>query len=48
MSLAEFLLAGRAYARLTDPAGVPVIAAPSDEAFDGMLVRAREVGFFAG
>jgi hypothetical protein len=48
MSLAEFLLAGRAYAKLMDPAGGPIAAAPSDETFDGMLVRAREVGLFAG
>ncbi|WP_186002665.1 hypothetical protein [Mycobacterium sp. KBS0706] len=48
MSLAEFLLAGRAYARLTDPAGVPAAAPPTDDAFDEMLVRARETGFLAG
>jgi hypothetical protein len=48
MSLAEFLLAGRAYARMVDPAGGPAAAAPSDDAFDEMLARAREAGFFAG
>jgi hypothetical protein len=48
MSLAEFLLAGRAYARITDPTGVPAVAPPSDDVFDEMLARARESGFLAG
>ncbi|MFE0754178.1 hypothetical protein ACFW16_09515 [Inquilinus sp. NPDC058860] len=48
MSLAEFLLAGRAYARIVDPAGAPATAAPPDEVFDEMLARARESGFLAG
>ncbi|MDR6289994.1 MULTISPECIES: hypothetical protein [Inquilinus] len=48
MSLAEFLLAGREYARIMDPGGAPTTAAPSDDAFDEMLARARETGFLAG
>ncbi|WP_225768506.1 hypothetical protein [Inquilinus sp. Marseille-Q2685] len=48
MSLAEFLLAGRAYARIVDPAGAPAAAPPLDEVFDEMLARARENGFLAG
>jgi len=45
MSLAEFLLAGRAYARVVDPAGSPAAAAPSDEVFSEMLAGARSSGF---
>jgi|GEM_PF-5282321 len=48
MSLAEFLLAGRAYARTVDPAGAPAAAPPTDDAFDEMLAKARETGFLAG
>ncbi|WP_179221607.1 hypothetical protein [Inquilinus limosus] len=48
MSLAEFLLAGRAYARIVDPAGAAAVAPPSDEAFDEMLARARQVGLVTG
>ena len=48
MSLAEFLLAGRAYARIVDPAGAPAAAPPTDDAFDEMLARARQAGFLAG
>lgn len=45
MSLAEFLLAGREYAGIMNPGGVPAIAPPSDDVFDEMLVRARQSGF---
>ncbi len=48
MSLAEFLIAGREYARIMDPSGTPAVAPPSDDAFDEMLARARESGFLAG
>ena len=48
MSLAEFLLAGRAYARIMDPTGAPAAAPPSDDVFDEMLGRARQAGFLAG
>lgn len=48
MSLAEFLAAGREYARIMDPGGAPAVAPPSDDAFDEMLVRARESGFLTG
>jgi hypothetical protein len=48
MSLAEFLQAGRAYARITDPGGAPTMAPPPDDVFDEMLARARESGFLAG
>jgi len=48
MSLAEFLLVGRAYARTVDPAGAPAAASPTDDAFDVMLAMARETGFLAG
>jgi hypothetical protein len=44
MSLAEFLCAGREYARIMDPGGTPLAAAPSDDAFDEMLLRAGEAG----
>jgi hypothetical protein len=47
MSLAEFLLAGRAYAKIVDPAGAPVAAAPTDDAFDEMLAKARGNGFLS-
>ncbi|WP_161790354.1 hypothetical protein [Inquilinus limosus] len=47
MSLAEFLTAGRAYARIMDPAGAPAAAPPNDDAFDEMLARARQAGFLA-
>lgn len=48
MSLAEFLMAGRAYARIVDPAGAPAAAPPTDDAFDEMLGRARQAGFLTG
>lgn len=47
MSVAEFLLAGRAYARAVDPAGAPAAAPPTDDAFDEMLAKARETGFLS-
>ena len=48
MSLAEFLTAGREYARIMDPSGAPAVAPPSDDAFDEMLAKARESGFLEG
>jgi hypothetical protein len=47
MSLAEFLLAGRAYARIVDPAGAQAAAPPTDDSFDEMLAKARESGFLS-
>lgn len=47
MSLAEFLIAGRAYARMVDPAGAPAAAPPTDDAFDEMLAKARGSGFLS-
>lgn len=45
MSLAEFLLSGRAYARIMDPAGAPTAPPPLDDVFNEMLAKARECGF---
>lgn len=47
MSLAEFVIAGRAYARATDPKGAAAVAAPSEDDFDEMLARARDIGFLS-
>ena len=47
MSLAEFLMAGRAYARIVDPSGAPAAGPPTDDTFDEMLAKARGTGFLS-
>lgn len=44
MSLAEWIMAGIAYADIVDVGGAQK-PAPSNDNFDEMLARAREIGF---